>query len=106
MTCTPVYYVKQGRSATLEAVLSKATTWEHEDWIIEKYNTSSRVGSEIAGQILKHKITKMETAGVYGYKVIIHKQGSAESCEGKLLVYSKYKDFSQHGRYSSCIFFR
>ena len=105
MTCTTVY-VKQGRSATLEAVLSKATTWEHEEWIIEGYNTSSRVGSEIASQVLEYKITKMETVGVYGYKVIIQKQGSAESCDGKLLVYSKYKDFSQHGKYSNCIFFR
>ena len=105
MTCTPVY-VKQGRSATLEAVLSKATTWEQEIWDIEGYNTSSRVGSEIAGQVLEHKIIKMETVGVYGYKVIIHKQGSAKSCDGKLLVYSKYKDFSQHGRYLNCIFFR
>ncbi|KAL5270894.1 hypothetical protein ACHWQZ_G001530 [Mnemiopsis leidyi] len=86
MTCTPVY-VKQGRSATLEAVLSKATTWEREIWDIEGYNTSSIVGSEIAGQVLEYKTTKMETVGVYGYKVIIQKQGSHQSCDGTILVY-------------------
>ena len=87
MTCESVH-VKQGRSGTLKAILSKDTTWDNEIWNIEELDYSDdSTGTE--GQVLKHKIMELETIGVYRYTVKIMKQGSSLSCNGTLLVYSK-----------------
>ena len=89
MTCKSAY-VKQGKSATLEVFLSKTTSLDNEIWNIEHLNYSRNIiRNDTECQVLKHKIVKLETLGVYRYTVIIQKHGSSLSCNGTLLVYSK-----------------
>ena len=89
MTCESVY-VRQGRSAHLEAVLSKTTTWEKVIWKITGLGEQSRTGDKGNGKLVKQKTCRpLITSGVYSYSLEIEKNDFKESCDGKLLVYSK-----------------
>ena len=71
------------------------TSLDNEIWNIEHLNYSRNIiRNDTEGQVLKHKIVKLETLGVYRYTLIIQEQGSSLSCNGTLLVYSKYLDTS------------
>ena len=92
MTCKSVQYVKEGRTAKLEAVLNKATTWEEEMWEISgkvKSNTY-KDGNEIESREVRHQTDTLGISGVFRYSVEIQKQGSSVSCSGELIVYSKF----------------
>ena len=88
MKCNSVY-VKQGRSANLEAVLNKITTWDQLTWGITGL-CQLQTGGGGTGEVVKQKTSRpLITSGVYSYSLKIQKNNFYESCDGKLLVYSK-----------------
>ena len=90
MTCKPVLHVKQGRSGVLEAVLSRTTNWNSGYWAIDHLNQDGWTGNR-SGTVVKQKTSKLEVSGVYSYFLEIEKDSFAQSCRGKILVYSRLK---------------